>query len=532
MLLRILTLVLLVSVMALLSVGVITVFSTTYDTSGMELIEKQGIWIGLGGALCLAVVGVRLEFLARHANLLLLCVGLALAYLFAGVVVNKFLGEQAVEMMPFLAGGATKGSFRWLKYGSLRLQPSEFAKFALLLYLSVYYGTRSRAVVNSFVGGVLKPVLAGGSVLALIMLGKDLSTTVVTAVMFGGLMFCGGVRFRYLLLVLCVGLALAYLFAGVVVNKCLGEQAVEMMPFLAGGATKGSFRWLKYGSLRLQPSEFAKFALLLYLSVYYGTRSRAVVNSFVGGVLKPVLAGGSVLALIMLGKDLSTTVVTAVMFGGLMFCGGVRFRYLLLVLVLAIAGGTTMVLTSPERISRITSFQNAAATKDGDGYQLYLSQLALGGGGLEGRGFSRSLMKTGYLPEKHTDFILAIWGEEMGYWGMLGVLLCYFALLGSLFGIALLCRERTGTLICMGFGILVAMQSITNIGVISGWLPTTGVTAPFVSYGGSSMMSLLMCVGLVLNVCRRTMRSQLRHAVRGGGLPSFSEVGARVNGWH
>ena len=86
--------------------------------------------------------------------------------------------------------------------------------------------------------------------------------------------------------------------------------------------------------------------------------------------------------------------------------------------------------------------------------------------------------------------------------------------------------------ICMGFGILVAMQSITNIGVISGWLPTTGVTAPFVSYGGSSMMSLLMCVGLVLNVCRRTMRSQQRHAVRGGGLPSYSEVGAHVNGWH
>ena len=194
MLLRILTLVLLVSVMALLSVGVITVFSTTYDTSGMELIEKQGIWIGLGGALCLAVVGVRLEFLARHANLLLLCVGLALAYLFAGVVVNKCLGEQAVEMMPFLAGGATKGSFRWLKYGSLRLQPSEFAKFALLLYLSVYYGTRSRAVVNSFVGGVLKPVLAGGSVLALIMRGEDWSTTVVTAGMLGGLMLWGGVR--------------------------------------------------------------------------------------------------------------------------------------------------------------------------------------------------------------------------------------------------------------------------------------------------------------------------------------------------
>lgn len=326
------------------------------------------------------------------------------------------------------------------------------------------------------------------------------------------------------LLLICVGVLLCYLFVAVLVNKIWGEDAVKMMPLLASGETKGSFRWLGYRSLRFQPSEFAKFALLLFLSVYYGVRSQKVCRTFRQGVLYPLALAGPVLLLIALGKDLSTTVVTGVMVMAIMFCSGVRSRWLLVLMLLAGIGVMGMIMSSPERQSRIISFRQAKAMRDDEGYQLYQSMLAMGSGGMEGRGFTRSLLKEGYLPEKHTDFILAIWGEEFGVFGSLLVMLCYFTLVACVFYWAIKSRERVEMLVCVGFGVLVAMQSGTNIGVISGCLPTTGVTAPFVSYGGSSMMSLFLCLGLVLNVCRRIAHRLKTVQDCGQKMPSYLEI--------
>jgi len=114
-------------------------------------------------------------------------------------------------------------------------------------------------------------------------------------------------------------------------------------------------------------------------------------------------------------------------------------------------------------------------------------------------------MKRVYLPEAHTDFILAVLGEEMGYLGVLAVLGLYVLFLVSTVGIAHLCRDPVDMLICMGVGFLVAFQALVNISVVSGWCPTTGLTAPFLSYGGSSIISILLCVGLVFNACRRNL---------------------------
>lgn len=385
--------VMMAAVVSLLSVGMITVFSATNDTMGTELSEKQGMWIGVGVVLCVAVAMIRLELQVKIAHFILLGVTVLLAYLVVGWLVYKVLGESAQRMLPFM-----------------------------------------------------------------------------------------------------------------------------------GGEVKGSFRWLKFGRYSLQPSEFAKFALLLFMSAYYGTRSKEETGSFVKGFLIPSLCAGVTLLLVMLGKDLSSTVVTSVMVGSLMFCGGVRMRYLLLVVLFAGAAFGAMIIMSPERISRITSFRDAEAQQLGDGFQLYRSQLALGSGGMTGRGYAKGVIKMGYLPERQTDFILSVWGEEMGFAGMLGVLLCYMALTVSLLWLGCLSRERTGMLICMGFSMLLATQSLTNIGVISGWGPTTGVPAPFVSYGGSSMMSLMMCLGLVFNVCRRMVQAACRENIRGGNLPTQEEL--------
>lgn len=341
-----------------------------------------------------------------------------------------------------------------------------------------------------------------------------------------------------------IGLSLLYLFMGVIVKHLWGGDAISSLPFFAG-EIKGAFRWLKLGPVNVQPSEFAKFGLLLFVSAYYGTRRKEELDTFVKGCLVPGVCAGVIVLLILLGKDLSSAMVTGAMVGGIMWCGGVRFRHLLLCFLIASLAAALMVASSPNRRRRIKTFlhlqqggnvevrpgtaseewiaaQKKAASDNS--YQLNLSLMALGSGGMSGRGFTYGLMKKGYLPERHTDFILSVWGEEMGFGGMLFVLFCYFTMMISLVGIGCMCRERVGMLICLGFSVLVTLQSITNIGVVSGWGPTTGVTAPFVSYGGSSVMSLLLCVGLVGNVCRRTYRAMMAEQERGSNFPSMAAL--------
>jgi len=128
----------------------------------------------------------------------------------------------------------------------------------------------------------------------------------------------------------------------------------------------------------------------------------------------------------------------------------------------------------------------------------------MGGGGLKGRGFSKGVLKT-FLPEAHTDFIVAVIGEELGFLGVSLVFFLYLTMFSSIIFIARQCRGRPEMLLCLGVGTLICMQALVNIGVVSGWCPTTGVTAPFLSYGGSSMMILLVCSGLVLNVSLRNL---------------------------
>ncbi len=308
---------------------------------------------------------------------------------------------------------------------------------------------------------------------------------------------------------LAVALALTYLFACMLISKLVSVEAALKMPFMPG-EIKGGYRWLRLaGRVMVQPSEFAKPALLLFLASYYGTRDEETIGKFVKGFLIPGALCGYVLAMILLGKDLSTTVITGMMVFGIMFLAGVRIRYLLPMALIAVALGTTMIVSSPMRMRRITSFMapSSGGKDKGDRYQLDHSEMALGGGGLKGRGFTKSLMKNNYLPESHTDFIVAVLGEELGFLGVLLVISLYALFLMCVVGISRGCHDKVGLLICLGVGILIPFQAVINIGVVSGWLPTTGLTAPFLSYGGSSMVSTLMCMGLVFNVSMRNMNA-------------------------
>jgi cell division protein FtsW len=220
------------------------------------------------------------------------------------------------------------------------------------------------------------------------------------------------------------------------------------------------------------------------------------------GFLKPMVAVGFVAGLILLGGDLSSTAITGWVIFGLAFVGGVRLRYLFIVLLAGLVMAGTAIKLSPERISRITSYRNPEEVQATDGYQLWHSQLALGSGGWRGLGFTNSRMKRYYLPEAHTDFIVAIIGEELGFLGVASLVILYAGLMTSAFWLAALAPDREGMLICTGVALLLGLQALVNVSVVSGFCPTTGVTAPFLSYGGSSIVASLLGIGLTLSVSR------------------------------
>ncbi|MFO7821843.1 MAG: FtsW/RodA/SpoVE family cell cycle protein [Lentisphaeria bacterium] len=278
------------------------------------------------------------------------------------------------------------------------------------------------------------------------------------------------------------------------------ENAAYSMPFVAG-LSKGSARWLSLGPASVQPSEFAKLAIIIFLGDYFMRHARHT-HEFYRGFFKPMATVGVIGILILAGGDLSTTAIT----GGVVLCmafiGGIRIRYLVLILVAGLAVAGAAIKTSPERISRLTSYQAPEKYQQDSGYQLWNSILALGSGGPLGLGFTDSRMKRHYLPESHTDFIVAIIGEELGYSGVLALVVLYLAATTAAIWIAALAPDRAGTLMASGVGISLALNAFINISVVSGFFPTTGVTAPFISYGGSSMVASLTGIGLLLSVCR------------------------------
>lgn len=259
----------------------------------------------------------------------------------------------------------------------------------------------------------------------------------------------------------------------------------------------GAKRWIRFAGLTVQPSEFAKLAVIFFSSGYLA-RNQRFLNSFKG--LLP-LAGACSLILIMIaaGKDLGTTLLLAVTVLVMCFVAGVRFRWLITPVV-TLGPPLVMYIIWFDRMrwARMTSFLNP----DGDpnGYQLWKSMLALGSGGWTGLGFNCSRMKAYYLPEAHTDFILSVVGEELGFVCMMMVIACYAAIVVLGLWISSKASDNKGRILGTGATFLIGMQAIINLGVVAGAIPTKGMPAPFISYGGSNMMVSLCCIGIILSV--------------------------------
>ncbi len=264
-------------------------------------------------------------------------------------------------------------------------------------------------------------------------------------------------------------------------------------------------RWLgiRNTSFQFQPSEVAKMAVVLYFSDTI-SKKKDKMNTTRYGVAPYLLILGVLSVLMMLEPHLSGTVLILGAGAVLMLVGGINLTWV--AAAVASAGGVAFLMFSgviKYGQSRLAMWQNPWLDSQGDGYQLVQSLLSIGSGGLWGVGLGKSLQKFKYLPEEHNDFIFAIVCEELGLIGATVIMLLFAALILRGYWIALHARDRVGSLLVVGVTTLIAMQTFLNIGVVTGLLPTTGISLPFFSYGGTALMIQLAEMGIVLSVSRQ-----------------------------
>ena len=280
---------------------------------------------------------------------------------------------------------------------------------------------------------------------------------------------------------------------------------------MVGQTVNGARRWLQVGPAVFQPSELAKLALLVFVAAYL---TRRPAPRTLGELVKPLgLVTGVICALILAEPDLGTAITIVVMIGGILVVSGVPAR------LLATAGGLCVALVlaaawfEPYRRARLLSFLNPWDDAQGAGYQPVQAMIALGSGGIFGEGLGQSVLKANYLPEAHTDMIFAIIGEELGLVGATALIAAYAAFAYAGFRVALACRDPFGKRLAAGITTLVCGQALINLAAVMGAAPLTGITLPFVSYGGSSLVVVLAAVGILLNIAgddgRATSRSQV-----------------------
>ena len=267
----------------------------------------------------------------------------------------------------------------------------------------------------------------------------------------------------------------------------------------------GSRRWLGFGSWRVQPSEIAKLALLVYVADVL-TRREQELDDWTR-VLRPILIVSTiVVALVMLEPDLASTLVITIIVGSALIVGGIRTRHLAAVGAVAVAGVTSFALLVPWRRARMLSFLDPWHDKSNAGYQVTQSLIALGGGGWTGVGLGASRAKWRFLPAAHTDFIFAILGEELGLLGCMLVVALFGAL--ALVGIrtAMRAPDRFGMLIAGAITAWIVGQAVINIGAVVGLLPVAGIPLPFVSFGGTALVFTMIAAGMLTNVARQGRR--------------------------
>lgn len=269
----------------------------------------------------------------------------------------------------------------------------------------------------------------------------------------------------------------------------------------AGGAT----RWIALGPIHVQPAEMAKVALIFWLA-YSLSKKREKIKSFSVGFLPHVLMAGLLMLLCLKQPDFGSAVMIALLTFVLLFTAGAKLGYLLGAVLAALPVIYGLIVSNPMRRRRVLGFLQPFETRQDEGYQLWEAFLSYGSGGLDGVGIGDSRQKLFYLPEAHTDFISAIVAEELGFLGVLLVIVAFVIVFVRGIRAAFRASDEYGTYLAVGITMFLGLQAFTNLAVVMGMLPTKGLALPFLSYGGSSLLVNSAAVGVLLNVSRPRVR--------------------------
>lgn len=292
--------------------------------------------------------------------------------------------------------------------------------------------------------------------------------------------------------------ARSYVWVGVVISILL--LIAVLIPGV-GVSVNGSKRWLDFGLMRLQASDVAKVGLIFFLADYLGKHQR-MIKTFKVGFLYPALMIMFFCGLVILEPDFGTTFLCGLVGFSMLFLAGVRLKFLIPFIFSGLSVFFTAILLNPVRLKRLTAFMDLEANKLQGAYQLWQSILSYASGGLNGVGLGQGRQQLAYLPEAHTDFIFPIIGEELGLFFTLGVV-CLFFIIFTM-GCLILRKAPNifyfslflGAMLCMTY------QSIINIAVVTGLMPTKGIPLPFISYGGSNLLLMFILLGIIINCVR------------------------------
>ncbi|RJX74405.1 cell division protein FtsW [Vibrio sinensis] len=272
---------------------------------------------------------------------------------------------------------------------------------------------------------------------------------------------------------------------------------------LAGKSVNGASRWIPLGLFNLQPAEVAKLSLFIFMAGYLVRKQDEVRETFFGGFMKPIIIFAFLAGLLLLQPDLGTVIVMLVTLFGMLFIAGAKLTQFIALMIAGIVLVVGLIIVEPYRMRRVTSFMDPWEDPFGSGYQLTQSLMAFGRGEWFGQGLGNSIQKLEYLPEAHTDFVFAVLAEELGFVGVVLVLMLIFSLVFKAIFIGRNAFERKnlfGGYLAFGIGIWFAFQTLVNVGAAAGIVPTKGLTLPLISYGGSSLIIMSIAVSILLRI--------------------------------
>ena len=272
-----------------------------------------------------------------------------------------------------------------------------------------------------------------------------------------------------------------------------------VLVLVVGTRASGSTRWLRIGALSFQPSEFSKLALIVFLS-YFMTKKGDKIKSFQFGFLPAVLISGVMILLVIRQPDFGAALFLGILAMLLLFVGGARLSYMFSIILLAVPAIYYLIVRVPYRMLRIMSYLDPWHDPRGASFQIIQSFVAFGAGGIFGSGLGQGKQKLFFLPAPHTDFVFSVVGEEMGLIGAVIVLGLFLVFAVRGVRVSLSAPDEFGVYLGLGITSLISLQAIINMGVVLGLLPTKGLTLPFISYGGTSLLVSLVSVGILLNI--------------------------------